>query len=91
MSESVVLSPRLDLSAASDLKTELLQRSGQDVTLDFSNVKFLGTLCLQVIIAAARGAAAHGNTVEIINVSDRVNDQMKMAGICQSTLAEGMQ
>ena len=54
MSEPVKLSSRLDLSAASDLKTTLVKASGNDVVLDFSEVKVLGSLCLQVIIAASR-------------------------------------
>ena len=89
MSEPLKLSSRLDLSAASDLKTSLVKVSGNNVILDFSEVKVLGALCLQVIIAASRAAKANDLEFSLINLSERVEDQLRIVGVTPQDLSEG--
>lgn len=89
MSDPVLLAPRLDLPAASALATTLKDRSEGDLVLDLSDVKHLGALCMQVILSAATSAVAAGRAVSLINVSDRVIDQLRVMGMTPETIARG--
>ena len=91
MSDPVVLVPRLDLPAASALKTILADNNADDIELDFSEVKFLGALCLQVLLAAATTAVSHGRNIKLSNVSERVTDQLRLMGMTPDVIARGGQ
>jgi chemotaxis protein CheX len=91
MADPVILEPRLDLPAASPLLTTLRARDEAEVILDFSEVKHLGALCLQVILSAATTYGEQGRTLSITNVSDRVVDQMRVMGMTPETIARGCQ
>lgn len=89
MSATVQLAPRLDLPAASTLATTLKEHSDGELVLDMSEVKHLGALCLQVILSAATSAVDAGRSVSLINVSDRVIDQLRVMGMTPETVARG--
>ncbi|WP_300019309.1 STAS domain-containing protein [uncultured Roseobacter sp.] len=89
MSAPVQLAPRLDLPAASALATTLKEHSDGELVLDLSDVKHLGTLCLQVILSAATSAVEAGRSVSLINVSDRVIDQLRVMGMTPEAVARG--
>ncbi|WP_299671906.1 STAS domain-containing protein [uncultured Roseobacter sp.] len=89
MSEPIVLASRLDLPAASALKTQLKAQTEGDLILDLSEVKHLGALCLQVMLAAATTAVAAGRSVSVINATDRVTDQLRVMGMTPETIARG--
>jgi chemotaxis protein CheX len=91
MGEPVMLDPRLDLPAASPLMTTLRAQDAHEVTLDFTQVKHLGALCLQVILSAALTFSAEGRKLSITNVSDRVIDQMRVMGMTPEKIARGRQ
>lgn len=89
MGEPVKLAPRLDLPAASALKTKLSEQMDEAVVLDFSEVKFIGALCLQVILASATQIAGEGRRMTLENVSDRAIDQLRVMGMTPEAIAEG--
>ncbi|MCV3272061.1 STAS domain-containing protein [Roseobacter sinensis] len=89
MSDPIVLASRLDLPAASALKTQLKEHAEGDLIMDLSEVKHLGALCLQVMLAAATGAVAAGRAVSVINATDRVTDQLRVMGMSPETIARG--
>lgn len=91
MADPVMLEPRLDLPAASPLMTTLRAREDSEVILDFSEVKHLGALCLQVMLSAATTYNAQGRKLSLTNVSDRVVDQMRVMGMTPETIARGRQ
>lgn len=91
MSEPLVLAPKLDLAAASALKTALSERGEDDVVLDMSDVKHFGALCLQVVLCAATSAISEGRKISITNVSDRVTDQMRVMGMTPELIMGGRQ
>ncbi len=92
MAEPVILAPKLDMAAATELMTTLQSRSQHDaLVLDMTEVKHLGALCLQVLISAAKTAAAENRDFSIINVSDRVSDQLRVMGLTPDTLSGGCQ
>ena len=86
---TLVLDPKLDLSAASDLLMSLRAKAGSDVVIDMINVTHMGALCLQVIISAARSAHGAGHAFGFVNTSDRVLDQLRLMGLTPETVAEG--
>ncbi len=91
MSDPVVLAPKLDLAAASELLTTLRSRKEDEVVLDMAEVKHLGALCLQVIHSAATTLQAENRTISISNVSERIIDQMRMMGMTPESLTRGRQ
>lgn len=56
----IALDERLDTMAAAPLRAALLARRGVGLGLDAGAVRHLGTLCLQVLLAAARDWRAAG-------------------------------
>lgn len=91
MSEPIVLAPRLDLSAAQGLLTVFTQNQEDDVILDMNDVNYLGAMCLQVMISAASAARAEERGFSMINVSDRVLDQLRAMGLTPEDVAKGHQ
>ncbi|WP_299963221.1 STAS domain-containing protein [uncultured Roseobacter sp.] len=89
MSDPVKLQPRLDLSAAAALKSTLTDHKGDELVMDLSDVKHLGALCLQVMLAAAKSKVADGISVSVINASDRVIDQLRVMGVTPETISRG--
>ena len=89
MPEPIVLSPKLDLAAASALLTTLRAHQATDLVIDMSKVKHLGALCLQVLLAMAKTSNAQNRTMTITNTSDRVIDQMRLMGMTPETIARG--
>lgn len=91
MTEPIVLAPRLDLAAASALKATLSEVSAKNVEIDFSQVKILGALCLQVLLAASATFAAQGKNVKVSNLSERVAEQMRVMGVSADSITRGHQ
>lgn len=91
MSEAILLAPKLDLAAASDLMTTLRERTDQEVVLDMSEVKHFGALCLQVMVSAATTANFENRKISFSNVSDRVLEQMRVMGVTPESIAKGRQ
>lgn len=88
MTGHVKLPARLDLSQAIHLVSDLRKIDG-DVHIDASEVTHLGALCLQALIAAARKAIDAGHRFEMVGVTDKVLDQMKVMGTAPEHLMEG--
>ena len=88
MSDPLKLPPRLDLSAAMQLASDLRAVKG-DIHVDLTGVSHLGALCLQTLIAASRHARAGGHAFHMTGTSDKVLEQMKLMGTSPETLMEG--
>lgn len=91
MSDTIKLGAKLDLPAASVLVTDLKKCKAQEVVLDMSDVRHLGALCLQVMIAAATSALEEGRRLVCVNASDRVIDQLRVMGVTPEMISEGRQ
>ncbi|MEM6887355.1 MAG: STAS domain-containing protein [Pseudomonadota bacterium] len=92
MSDPIRLAPKLDLSAASALTIELKERLGEaEIVLDLTDVRHLGALCLQVMLAAATSALQDGRRLVCVNASDRVIDQLRVMGMTPEMISEGRQ
>jgi len=89
MTDPVQMAPKLDLSAASDLMATLQGRKEDDVVLDFSEVKHLGAICVQVLVAAATSFNAENRKLSMVNVSERVTDQLRVMGMSAETISRG--
>jgi len=89
MSEPIKLGAKLDLSAASVLAADLKKCKDPEVVLDLSEVRHLGALCLQVMLAAASSALSEGRKLVCLNASDRVIDQLRVMGMTPEMISEG--
>ena len=90
MSDTIELPARLDLPFAQKLLLDIGERDlSKGITLDASQVTQMGTLCVQVILAAAREAAEAGGDFKIENVNDRTVAQLGTIGLTPESLAGG--
>ena len=87
MAEAVVLPAVLDLRAAASLKSELLARRGQPLSLDASGVDRLGGLSLQVLLSAVRTWAADGQSLTVSPASEAFVEQCRAFGAVALTPA----
>ncbi|MDF1854081.1 STAS domain-containing protein [Pseudooceanicola sp.] len=86
MAEALILQSQLNLSAADPLAQDLRARLGGDITLDARAVTHLGTLCLQVLIAAAHSCQQTGHRFNMVNAPDWMTSQLEMMGLSPETL-----
>jgi chemotaxis protein CheX len=70
----------LDLRAAAPLRSELMGRRGEPVSLDASDVQRVGGLCLQVLIAAKEAWAADGHAFRLTNLSEALKEALTISG-----------
>ncbi|MDB5433361.1 MAG: CheX protein [Caulobacter sp.] len=80
MTEPLILESVLDLKAAAALKTALLERRGQPLSVDASGVQRLGALCLQILMAARHTWADDTNPLAITPRSDAFNESVRLFG-----------
>jgi chemotaxis protein CheX len=80
MAEVLVLDSSLGLKAAAPLKAALIERRGQPLELDASNVQRLGGLCLQVLLAARRIWAHDHQPLTIKAPSDAFEEALRLFG-----------
>ncbi|MEO0390886.1 MAG: STAS domain-containing protein [Pseudomonadota bacterium] len=86
---AVVLPPRLDLSNAPDIAQQLLAYpSDSAIQVDASDVTHMGTLGVQVLMAAARRARHAGGSVTVSGLSDRVHGQLSALGLTPDNITE---
>tara|TARA_R110002126_G_scaffold42178_7_gene122116 strand:- start:3981 stop:4250 length:270 start_codon:yes stop_codon:yes gene_type:complete len=86
MADPIVLPSRLDLSSVPAVLTELTAcPADESLVLDASQVVHFGALGMQVILSAFKTA---GDRIQLINVSDKVLEQMRWMGMTPETIAE---
>ncbi|MEM8577220.1 MAG: STAS domain-containing protein [Pseudomonadota bacterium] len=86
---AIPLPDRLDLSTAPDLAREILKHpADRNLVLDASRVSHLGTLGVQVLIAAARRSRAAGAGMEVKGLSGRAGTQLAALGLTLNTITE---
>lgn len=88
MTGTVTLPARLDLPAATRLVSELRQIDGP-IVVNGAEVKHLGALGLQALVAASRAAHARGATFEVSNGSEKMIEHMATMGVTPEQLMEG--
>ena len=86
MTAQLTLPARLDLTAARPLAKDISALTG-DLELDASQVKHLGGLCLQVLLAAAQTSQANGHGFAISAPSEDFDAALAMFGIDPSQLS----
>ncbi len=82
----LTLAARLDLPAAEPLLATLLARRGAALEVDAGAVNHLGTLCLQVLLAAAEDWRARGNVLSVAPVSDAFATALRTFGVSLDAL-----
>lgn len=80
MTVSLCLPERLDLVAARPLARDIAAIEG-DIALDASAVRFLGGLCLQILLAAHQQAKANGRGFSVVNPSAEYDEALRLLGV----------
>lgn len=88
MSGTITLPARLDLPAATRLVAELKQIEGP-IVVDGAEVKHLGALGLQALVAASRATHARGDPFDLTNGSEKMIEHMAIMGVTPEQLVEG--
>lgn len=86
MTAQIKLQGRLDFGAAPGLKSEVLDCTGKNISIDASAVTHMGTLCLQILIAASNDWARSGHDFNIISPSDICKTQLSLHGFSSESL-----
>ncbi len=87
MADGVVkLADVLDQGKAEGLRAEILAHRQKDVVVDASTVTRPGTLCLQVLLSAAKSWAADGRSFRITRASPAFTEAMGTLGISPAQL-----
>ncbi len=89
MTATIVLQPRLNLDVVQALSDEISACEGKDLEFDASQVTHLGTLCLQVLLAAARDWAVAGAAFRMVRPSESCLAQLALFGLTPETFAGG--
>ncbi|MGO4439386.1 STAS domain-containing protein [Rhizobium sp. RAF56] len=71
----------LDLNEASTLRSKLMGLRGSNVAIDASGVERLGTLCVQVLLAAAKTWNEDKLSFTFSKVSEAFQKTMQMIGV----------
>jgi len=77
---SLTLPAKLDADTAHRLKASLLERQGQSLSIDASDVQQMGTLCLQVLLAAKKSWRNEGHDFVMKNPSPAFRDSVALLG-----------
>jgi len=80
----VTVAGRVDSSNASQLDNqlkELLDNGRYKLVLDLSGVNYLSSAGLRTMVSAVRECKKHRGDVRLANVSDRVTEVLKLAGL----------
>ena len=84
--QPITLGESLDMNAAGPLARALLERRGQPVSLDASQVRRVGGQCLQVLLSAQSTWVADGAEFQITDPSSEFADGLALMGaadLCQ--------
>ena len=80
----------LDLPAARPLAAAFVERRGRPLAVDATAVAQLGAQCVQVLLSARRSWDADGQPLSIVNVSARMDEDLKLIGIDRKMFATGV-
>ncbi|MCQ2460522.1 MAG: STAS domain-containing protein [Clostridia bacterium] len=75
----VALAGRLDTTTAPELEAALELDGIKDLALDFSNLEYISSAGLRVILAAQKKMSSQGNMV-VRNVNDTIREVFEITG-----------
>lgn len=77
---ALALPETLDLKAAGPLKSAFMARRGEPVEVDAGQVRRLGGLCLQILLAAHKAWADDGKSFSITGPSEAFVETTRLFG-----------
>lgn len=81
--QTLILADSLDMTAAGPLHKALLERRGQAIMIDASQVRRIGGQCLQVLLSAQATWAADGAAFQITDPTSEFADGLALMGASQ--------
>lgn len=78
-----VLSGRLDTAAATEVApqfTELNEKAGESITLDFTDLEYISSSGLRLLIGLRKSSAAKGGKLVIEHINDAIRNVFMMTG-----------
>ena len=71
----------LDLNAAGSLHSKLMALRGSDLAIDATGVERVGTLCIQVLISAAKTWEEEKQSLTFSGMSEALMKTMQLSGV----------
>lgn len=78
-----LLNGRLDTAAAADVAqqfSQLSENADKEITLDFSNLEYISSSGLRLLIGLRKSSAAKGGKVIIEKINDSIRNVFTMTG-----------
>lgn len=88
MTARIQLQGRLGLSDAEPLANRLRSVRGADVEIDASQVTHFGSLCQQVLLAAASEWHGGGHELKLVNPTDACVEHLALCGLSPESFEE---
>ena len=82
-STKALLNGRLDTAAAADIATQfnqLYEKADHDIVLDFTNLEYISSSGLRLLIGLRKESAAKGGKVIIEKINDSIRNVFTMTG-----------
>ncbi|MDR1482839.1 MAG: STAS domain-containing protein [Synergistaceae bacterium] len=82
---------RLDTVTAPEVQPEIDAAIDEckNITLDFSNVPYISSAGLRILLAGHKRAAAAGGSLKLVHVSDEIMEVFEMTGFADILTIEG--
>lgn len=91
MAAAISLPENLDLKAAAPLKAAFLERRGAEIIIEADQVRRLGGLCLQVLLAARKAWDQDGHPFSIKGPSEAFVETTRLFGAAGALLSAEFQ
>ena len=82
--ELLTISGRIDSSNAPQLEEalqKLTSKGRHKMVLELSGVNYMSSAALRVLVSTVRECKSHRGNVKLANISDRVSEVLKLAGL----------
>ncbi len=82
--ELLTISGRIDSSNAPQLEEalqKLIRKGRYKMVLELSGANYMSSAALRVLVSAVRECKSHRGNVKLANISDRVSEVLKLAGL----------
>ena len=88
MTKEITLPARMDFAVLDALYAEIKEARGEDVTLDGSQIKHLGSCGLQLLLSAWKSWDQDGHNFHVIRPSEKFSEHLKLLGLNKDFFAK---
>lgn len=80
---TLVVAGRLDTNTAPQLEAEVKPDGAREISFDFSDLEYISSAGLRVLMAAHKTMAAAGGAIKVLNPNAMVRGVFEMTGLAE--------